>query len=93
MCYNYKNAACILPIELLEAIQEYLDGDTLYIPRKQENRLKWGERQGSRGSLLHRNEEIFEKYGRGISVQRLAEEYYLSDKTIYKILKNQTKKA
>ena len=31
---GYKKAGDILPAELIEMIQEYADGDTIYIPKK-----------------------------------------------------------
>ena len=83
---GYRNATCILPNDLLIAIQEYADGEYIYIPRKAENRKQWGERKNSRGLLARRNREIFEQYQGGISVENLAERYYLSSKTVYKIL-------
>jgi Mor family transcriptional regulator len=36
--------------------------------------------------LSKRNKAIFEGYKSGISVEQLATEYYLSPKTVYKIL-------
>lgn len=75
-----------LPTELIEQIQEYVDGETLYIPRKQSRRKKWGENTGAGSLLDERNAEIFRKYKNGISVKELAEEYYISKQGIYKIL-------
>ena len=37
---SYIRADEILPKELLEAIQQYIDGQTIYIPRKEKR--KWG---------------------------------------------------
>lgn len=45
---RYQNAAELLPAELLEALQGYLDGGYLYIPRRAEHRRAWGERPGGR---------------------------------------------
>lgn len=75
-----------LPTELIEQIQEYVDGETLYIPRKSDRRKRWGEKSGANASLDERNAEIFRKYKNGISVKELAEEYYISKQGIYKIL-------
>lgn len=83
MGYN-KNAK--LPTELIEKIQEYVDGETLYIPRKSSKRRKWGESSGAEQSLDERNAEIFRKYKNGTSVKKLSEEYYISKQGIYKIL-------
>ena len=35
-------AAEILPVEVIELIQQYVDGENIYIPRKEEKRQKWG---------------------------------------------------
>ena len=70
---SYTNADRILPRELLDAIQQYADGVYLYIPRKAERKRAWGEATDSRRERL-------------APVHKLAEEYYLSAKTIYKIL-------
>lgn len=40
---GYKKATKVLPQHLLRAVQEYVDGEYLYIPRKEENRKHWGE--------------------------------------------------
>ena len=39
---RYIKAEDILPDEIVELIQQYVDGETIYIPRKAENRLAWG---------------------------------------------------
>ena len=78
---SYTNADRILPRELLDAIQQYL-----YIPRKAERKRAWGEATDSRRERLARNRELYEKHLGGAPVHKLAEEYYLSAKTIYKIL-------
>ena len=75
-----------LPTELIEQIQEYVDGETLYIPRKASRRKRWGESSGGMQSLDERNYEIFHKYKSGTSVKDRAEEYYISKQGIYKIL-------
>lgn len=51
---KYKKASDILPIEIIEKIQEYIDGDFLYIPRKDINRKKWGEKSGIKETLQKR---------------------------------------
>lgn len=83
---SYKKGLDVLPVELLEAIQTYIDGEYIYIPRKEENRKRWGEVKDSRQPILERNRTICRQYQNGTSVARLAEQYYLSPKTIYKIL-------
>jgi Mor family transcriptional regulator len=71
-----------LPSELIEKLQEYVDGETVYIPKKISKR-----HDGTCPSPLdNRNAEIYEKYMNGKSVKELSEEYYISTQGIYKIL-------
>jgi Mor family transcriptional regulator len=84
---GFKKSEKILPDELIQQIQQYVDGQTVYIPRKSEKRKRWGERTGSDRSLDERNAEIFAKYIKGVSVRELSEKYYISKQGIYKILK------
>lgn len=83
---SYYNGKDILPENLIAAIQEYVDGEYLYIPRKNSNRKSWGESTDSRDEIIRRNIEIYSKYLSGISIKDLAKEYFLSDKTIYSII-------
>lgn len=83
---RYKKGMDVLPVDLLEAIQAYIDGEYIYIPRKEENKKRWGEVKNSRKPIQERNQMICFQYQSGASVARLAEQYYLSPKTIYKIL-------
>lgn len=83
---SYKNGSNVLPIELIIEIQKYIDGEYLYIPRKECNRKSWGETNNSRNRNTERNKEIYSKYTLGTSVKELSEMYYLSDKTIYSII-------
>ena len=54
---GYRNAADILPENLLEAIQAYIEGEVVYIP-KTTPRKDWGEGNGSQGYYRRRNLEI-----------------------------------
>lgn len=42
---SYKNANGVLPRHLLHAIQQYIDGEYLYIPRKESEKLPWGAKR------------------------------------------------
>lgn len=53
---------------------------------KECNRQVWGTTNQSKRCTFERNQEIFNKYMSGISVETLAEEYFLSVKTIYGIV-------
>lgn len=88
---KYINANNVLPEDILKIIQEYVDGEYLYIPRKEEEQKKWGEQSGSRNTLKRRNEEIYLKYIEGTAILDLAQEYYLSDKSIRRIIGEQKK--
>lgn len=83
---GYKNANSVLPHDLLCAIQQYIDGEYVYIPRKEEKKKSWGENTATRQTLLARNREIAAKRRQGCSVAELAEQYFLSAKMIYKIV-------
>ena len=83
---GYKKAAHVLPQHLLRAIQEYVDGEYLYIPRKEENRKHWGETAPNRALRAVRNTEMAARRKAGWTVAQLAERYFLSEKAVYKIL-------
>lgn len=83
---GYKKGSTILPAELIEQIQKYVDGESVYIPRISEKRRKWGENTRSRKALEERNAEIYGKYKNGVRVKQLAEEYNISSQGIYKII-------
>ncbi|HZF60862.1 MAG TPA: CD3324 family protein [Desulfovibrio sp.] len=83
---GYKKATKVLPQHLLRAIQEYVDGEYLYIPRKEENRKHWGETAPNRAFRAARNNEMAARRKAGWSVAQLAERYFLSEKAVYKIL-------
>ncbi|GKV69708.1 hypothetical protein NCCP2716_22060 [Sporosarcina sp. NCCP-2716] len=83
---NYVNAKQILPDELLAEIQQYIHGETLYIPKRNKERLKWGTATGSRHSLDERNEQIRSRFFDGAAIGELATAYCLSSETIKKIV-------
>ena len=88
---KYSNAYNVLPVDIVKIIQEYVDGEYLYIPRKEEEQKKWGENSGSRDTLKRRNAEIYLKYINGAIILDLAQEFYLSDKSIRRIISQQKK--
>jgi len=83
---RYKNAKDILPRDVLALIQEYTDGEYIYIPRKTENRKNWGENTNSKTETQERNEKIYVQYKSGHKVDELAQQYFLSVKTIQRII-------
>jgi len=83
---GYKKAEEILPAELIEILQEYADGDILYIPKKR-IRAGWGTVSGTKKKLVHRNRQIYLDYLSGMKVKELASKYYLTDKSIQRIIR------
>lgn len=83
---SYVKAVDVLPDEILAIIQNYVDGEYIYIPRKEDNKKSWGENTNSRKEIRMRNSKIYEDYKRGIKVKDLAEKYFLSDKSIQRIV-------
>jgi Mor family transcriptional regulator len=83
---SYKKANEVLPHTVLYAVQQYIDGEYIYIPRKEDNKLPWGTNTETRETLRARNREILAKRLAGCSAAELAEQYFLSTKSIYKIL-------
>ncbi|GAA0741076.1 CD3324 family protein [Clostridium oceanicum] len=86
---KYAKAQDVLPEEILKIIQKYVDGKYLYIPRKNENHKSWGEKSGIKSVLKIRNAEIYKKYIKGTTVYKLTQEYYLSEKSIRRIISQQ----
>ena len=83
---SYIRADEILPKELLEAIQQYIDGQTIYIPRKEKQ--KWGSRTSSKEFFRERNERIYQAYQNGDSAEELSRRFSLSVKSIQRILRS-----
>lgn len=83
---NYINANKILPDCLVKELQEYVQGDYLYIPVKEGKHKKWGESSGCKAAILMRNKEIIQQYQSGVTIDELSEAYFLSTHAIRKIL-------
>lgn len=83
---SYVNGKDVLPPGLLEELQGYIQGELLYIPKKSEQRVKWGENSGSRQEIASRNAEIFGCHRSGSSVAELQGKYHLSEESIRKII-------
>lgn len=84
---KYENAQNILPSEIIEMIQGYIDGGYLYIPKKDENKKRWGENSNIKEKLKQRNREIYNRYLTGTSIKELTNTYYLTDSSIRRILR------
>lgn len=83
---SYINAEEVLPKDLIEEIQKYIDGQLMYIPRKNENALSWGEKNGTKEKLAERNQMIVNRFYSGETITELGQAYYLSEKRIQGII-------
>lgn len=88
---KYYNAKEALPEWLLKQVQVYVQGEVLYIPKKETVRLKWGEANGARKHYMKRNIEIVKKNRNGACISDLSEQYCLSEHSIKKILSDMRK--
>ncbi|MFE4714014.1 MULTISPECIES: CD3324 family protein [unclassified Paenibacillus] len=86
---KYQNAQRMLPEELLHSIQEYVQAGYLYIPARQGKKKQWGECSGYKQMLQDRNEEIMRNFRSGLTVKELAHHYYLSERSIRRIIRSQ----
>ena len=82
---SYIRAEEILPKELIETIQQYVSGKSIYIPCREKK--VWGSQTKTRQYYKARNYEICQKHIKGISIELLAEEYSLSEKSIQRIIR------
>ncbi|MEY8417579.1 CD3324 family protein [Tissierella praeacuta] len=83
---KYVRIDRILPDDLVKEIQKYVQGEYIYIPSLPEKRKRWGEKSKSRDYLKARNEKILKLYMGGQSISSLAEEFFLSESSIKKIV-------
>lgn len=83
---SYRKAQDVLPQELLIIIQDFIDGEYIYIPRKDALRKKWGETTNTKQELAERNARIWSDFLQGFPTEELSQRYYLAPKTIQKII-------
>jgi len=83
---KYKNAKTVLPDRLLRELQQYVQGEMIYVPGNGEIRTGWGESNGTREKYSSRNKEIILLYRSGISKEAIADKYHLSECSIKKII-------
>lgn len=84
---SYIKAENVLPKEIIELLQNYVDGTTIYIPRKAGNRQKWGELTNINNELESRNKSIYNDYLSGMNTNELSVKYFLSVKSIQRIIR------
>ena len=84
---GYRKAEEILPMEIIELIQNYVDGENIYIPRKSNQRKEWGSKTFIRQELTDRNLQILTDFKNGYKIDDLASKYFLSNKSVQRILR------
>lgn len=83
---SYKNGKDFLPASLLKELQQYIQGELVYVPKMEKTRAGWGENNGTRKLIEKRNREIFHMYNSGSSVLDLIQRFHLSEDSIRKII-------
>lgn len=83
---KYKNAKVVLPDALVKELQNYVQGEYIYIPVEPKKQKRWGEVSGYRKELEERNKSIKEEYQNGITMEFLSEKYNLSISAVRKII-------
>ena len=84
---SYLKAVDVFPKEILELIQQYVDGQCVYIPKKENSKKSWGENTNIKEELLNRNSKIYHDYMSGMTNNELSAKYFLSVKSIQRIIK------
>lgn len=85
---GYIRAEDILPEEILALVQQYVDGQSIYIPRKAECHKAWGAGTKTRNELMIRNRQIYEAFESGATVVELSERFFLTEKSVRRIIRN-----
>lgn len=90
---RYINAEDVLPIKIVEELRKYVEGEIIYIPKKNSSRAGWGEKNGVREEYRERNLRIYQHYRQGMCVGQLVNHYNLSESGIRKIIREYTQKT
>ena len=83
---KYVNAKDVLPPDILAAVQKYTGGALIYVPKKEAEKIGWGQQNGARAQVHTRNRNIIEAYQQGATVFDLMADYCLSESSIRKII-------
>ena len=87
---KYKNASDVLPEELVKAIQEYIQGEVIYIPKA--DRKAYRNDTEYKVELSKRNTRIFRMHLEGMSNFQLARNFSLAESSIRRILIKEKKR-
>lgn len=86
---NYIRAKDVLPMEMIRQIQCYVEGQMIYIPKSEP------EKKGRRADTLAkrelsiRNANIYMEYISGSSIKQLSQKYFLVEKSIQRIIRQE----
>lgn len=83
---DYIRATDVFPDRLLQEIQQYIQGELIYIPTRSSERRKWGENSGAANYYVVRNGNIRQSFREGVEIDQLSEQYGLSVESIKKIV-------
>ena len=86
---KYKNANDVLPKELLVLVQEYIQGEYIYVPVKDKHIAE--SPTDYKTELEKRDAHIYTKYLEGMNNKRLSQIYNLSESSIRRIIVKQRK--
>ena len=81
---KHSNALELLPLQLLQELQKYVQGKTIYIPKVK--REPWGESTGAKTFYSHRNADVRKQFSLGVDLVKLGEEYFISEDAVKKIV-------
>ena len=56
---GYIRAEEVLPAEVIELIQQYVDGANIYVPKKSNNYVGWGQANHTKEKIQARNHDIY----------------------------------
>lgn len=89
---GYLGAEEVLPKEVLALVQQYVDGQLIYIPRKEGHHRSWGSGTDTKKELEYRNEQIYTAYRSGTTIGELAQKHCLTEKSIQRIIRTHKNK-
>jgi len=90
---GYIKAFEILPIEIIEQVQKYVDGGIIYIPKREGQKKSWGENTDTKRVLSIRNASIYADYDNGMTTRQISEKYFLAEKSIQRIIRQERNKS
>lgn len=89
---NYISAKDVLPMEIIKQIQCYVDGQIIYIPKSEPKKKGRKVDTLAKGELSIRNTNIYMEYISGISIKQLSQKYFLVEKSIQRIIRQEKTK-